>query len=288
MSSSASIRYDDLEQAIEWVSASGIGNEAFISKATGAIHYVSADGTVDEPVPADVGDDTRYWAVPSKSDLDLGRSLVIRYVQEALPDDLQAVRQYFRRRGAYAQFKALLQRRRHLERWYAYESEATAEALQAWAAENGLQITGLSSRDAESGTAADAAPQRLDPRQFDPDEAWIAFRLNAAPLQTESDGDFHCIALLDGASGRILAMEMVSTKLAGPTAEQARHLLQQARADSQALPAVLYVQAELDAGALEKEAARQRMTVTRVAGNRLAAFIDEPRAAFAARFGERP
>ena len=37
----------------------------------------------------------------TKRDLDLGKSLVVDFVREFLPDDLEQVRRYFSHRGAY-------------------------------------------------------------------------------------------------------------------------------------------------------------------------------------------
>jgi hypothetical protein len=45
-----------------------------------------------------------------------------------------------RREGAYAQFKALLNSKGALDRWYTYEAESIEQALRAWCAENGLEL----------------------------------------------------------------------------------------------------------------------------------------------------
>jgi len=50
----------------------------------------------------------RCIAVPHKNDLDLGRSLALRFVDQQLPDRSAAVRAIFQQRGAYARFKDLL------------------------------------------------------------------------------------------------------------------------------------------------------------------------------------
>lgn len=56
----------------------------------------------------------------------------------------------------------------------------------------------------------------LHPQQFEVNEAWIAFRLNGAPVRTERDGDFNCIALMDAASCFILGSQFIPvTCLAG-------------------------------------------------------------------------
>jgi hypothetical protein len=40
----------------------------------------------------------------------------------------------------------------------------------------------------------------LHPNQSQVNEAWIAFKLNDAPIRTESDRDVNCVALVDAAS----------------------------------------------------------------------------------------
>ena len=50
----------------------------------------------------------------------------------------------------------------------------------------------------------------LHPGKFKDNEAWIVFRLNEAPISTETDGDYNVIALMDAASCFILGAEFVS------------------------------------------------------------------------------
>jgi hypothetical protein len=136
-----SVILDDLESAMQWASASSPGeNSACISKTTGQIFYASdfAD-TVDE-LPEDIDDASLYWSVPHKNDLELGRLLVFRYVEEWLPQEVRTVQGYFHRRGAYARFKDLLHRTGHVDRWHEYERIATEAALLEWARENGLTV----------------------------------------------------------------------------------------------------------------------------------------------------
>jgi hypothetical protein len=56
----------------------------------------------------------------------------------------------------------------------------------------------------------------LHPKQFEVNEAWIAFRVNGAPVRTERDGDFNCIALMDAASCFILGSEFIPLTAAEP------------------------------------------------------------------------
>ena len=37
----------------------------------------------------------------------------------------------------------------------------------------------------------------LHPNQFTVNETWIAFRLNDAPIQTDADGAFNCLGLME-------------------------------------------------------------------------------------------
>jgi len=46
----------------------------------------------------------------------------------------------FSRRGGYARFKALLQRRHTLERWHDFEDRATERAMRDWCEANDIQV----------------------------------------------------------------------------------------------------------------------------------------------------
>lgn len=78
--------------------------------------------------------------LPDKRDLDLGKPLVLAFVREFLPDDFDNVRYFFNKRGAYANFKALLAKRRAIDRWHAFENEATEEALREWCKDQRIEI----------------------------------------------------------------------------------------------------------------------------------------------------
>ncbi len=98
--------------------------------------------------PDDVDDEDKYLAVPHKKDLDLGTPLVFDFAREFLPEDFDEVDRIFSRRGAYGQFKGLLQRKRLLERWYVFENAATERALKEWCDDNGVVIEGRTAGDA--------------------------------------------------------------------------------------------------------------------------------------------
>ena len=124
----------------------------------------------------------------------------------------------------------------------------------------------------------------LHPQQFEVNEAWIAFRLNNAPVRTELDGDFNCIALMDAASCFILGTEFVPVTVAEPTQAQLRRLFKTAQRHKQQLPKTLLVPREDVADLMTREAAHQNIDVVRVPEIELLIFIGEARQGFAERF----
>jgi len=126
----------------------------------------------------------------------------------------------------------------------------------------------------------------LHPQQFEVNEAWIAFRLNSAPVRTELDGDFNCIALMDAASCFILGTEFVPVTAAEPTRAQFRRLLKTAQRHKQQLPKILLVPRGDVADLMTREAAHQNIDIVLVPESELLIFIGEARQGFAERFGE--
>ncbi|MFI8747368.1 hypothetical protein ACIGKL_19685 [Pseudomonas sp. NPDC077186] len=135
------LKLDDLLAAYEWVSAGEVSTAdaaAYVCRTTGQVYW-SGEG-IDEALPEDIDDDSRYAAVPGKRDFDLGRPLVMRFVAEQMPESYNLVREYFHKRGAYSRFKSLLERAGRLEAWYRYEEAATEAALRDWCREQDLTL----------------------------------------------------------------------------------------------------------------------------------------------------
>ena len=128
----------------------------------------------------------------------------------------------------------------------------------------------------------------LHPKQFEVNEAWIAFRLNNAPIRTERDGDFNCIALMDAASCFILGSEFIPATAAEPTRAQFRRLLKDAKRHKQQLPKTLFVPREDVADVVTLEATQESIDVVRIPESELLILIGEAREAFAERFEEAP
>jgi hypothetical protein len=125
----------------------------------------------------------------------------------------------------------------------------------------------------------------LHPNQFQVNEAWIAFKLNDAPMHAGADGDFDIIALMDAASCFILSSATLPSSLAEPTALEARRLIKQGQEHNNQLPKMLFIPTELNAQHLGTEAERQGVDVRRVSEDQLLAFIGEAREGFRERFG---
>jgi len=137
----AAVDLEDLLTAFEFVGAAAPGeNNAYISLDTGHIHWTSELSALDEELPDDLEASDRYIALPHKTELGLGKPLALQFAASELPDCHGQVADCFRHKGAYARFKALLDSREALERWYSYEAAATGKALRAWCADHGIPI----------------------------------------------------------------------------------------------------------------------------------------------------
>jgi hypothetical protein len=138
------VTWGELRNAFDFASFGEPGeSSAFLNRESGEFifhseSYLEPDGEL----PDDIDEDDNYVRLPHKRELNLGSRLALKFVIEFLPNDFDKVRAIFNRRGAYARFKDLLERRNALDKWYDYENKATEEALRAWCAENGVEIFG--------------------------------------------------------------------------------------------------------------------------------------------------
>lgn len=81
-----------------------------------------------------------YVEVPSKSELDLGKSLALKFAAEHLSDSYSTVKEIFRSLGVYGRFKSLLEPNGSLENRYEFEQSAVKAALKEWAEIAGFSI----------------------------------------------------------------------------------------------------------------------------------------------------
>jgi hypothetical protein len=135
------IKFDDIQNAFLFVSSAAYGmNSAVVRKDTGEILYRSEMSGEDEIGEKNLDPD--HWvAIPHRNALDLDQSLVLEFVKANLPDQYDAVRQIFKKRGAYGRFKEFLDSKGRLERWHKYSDQREEMALRKWCEENGIDLS---------------------------------------------------------------------------------------------------------------------------------------------------
>ena len=143
------VDFQELLEAVDWVTggeSAGIDCGACVNRTTGEVCMFGDE--FDAPTPDDI-DDERIWAaVPAKGELDVGRRVALGFVEMHPPDAYEQVYGYFRRSGAFAHFRALLERRDQIDAWRRYEEMAFAEALAQWCEEHGFVLAGAPESDA--------------------------------------------------------------------------------------------------------------------------------------------
>ncbi len=139
----APLLLSDLIEALEFVSASQYDeHQAYICRQSGRILFVSDNLDMDDAEElSDDPEGTRYFVVPHRRDLHLGKKLALAFVAEELPEMWEEARDIFSRKGAYRRFKHLLAAQGALEKWYAYEERAVKAALCQWCDDVGLTWT---------------------------------------------------------------------------------------------------------------------------------------------------
>jgi len=136
-----SINFNELRNAFEFVSSGPSSQQnAYICMDTGVIYWTSTVVDLEENIPDDLESSDRYIPVPHKNDLKLGQGLALSFIREEIPHDYNFVASLFRKRGAYRRFKELLQSEGKLEKWLAFEANASNEALLDWCKENNIDL----------------------------------------------------------------------------------------------------------------------------------------------------
>lgn len=135
------MKFSDLEEAFDFVGgATPCERTAMICAQTGQVCLRSELGGIDE-IPDEAYDSDSWREVPHKNELGLGRDLVFSFISQRLPADLDRVRSIFSRRGAYSNFKGLLEERGILEEWYEFENDRQKEAILEWCRAEGIEVT---------------------------------------------------------------------------------------------------------------------------------------------------
>ncbi len=138
----AAISFDALEDAFEFVSFSGPGeNQAVLCRETGKIFFRAELIELDtpDPFPEDVEDNPAYLAIPDKTELGLGRRVAVDFAASHL-EDPHVVSRIFNGPGAYGRWKVLLEERGLLHDWFSFELAEARTALRRWCEANEVEV----------------------------------------------------------------------------------------------------------------------------------------------------
>jgi hypothetical protein len=148
-----SVDWTELLDTFEFVSlGQPHEHEAVLCRKTGKFLWQTDVEEDIEAWPDDADDEEKYLSIPHKKELDLGTPLVFAFAREFLPDELDEIQRIFHKRGAYARFRDLLQRKKALDRWYDFEAKTTEAALREWCDLNEIAI--------EAGSGATPGPDQ--------------------------------------------------------------------------------------------------------------------------------
>ncbi len=128
----------------------------------------------------------------------------------------------------------------------------------------------------------------VTPNQFQVNEAWIAFKLNDAPISTQENGDFNIVALMDAASCFILGSELIPVASADLTRDPCHRLLENAERNKKQLPTTLFAPGGEVADLITREATQLNIDVVEVSESELLIFIGEARQGFSEQFEGTP
>lgn len=126
----------------------------------------------------------------------------------------------------------------------------------------------------------------INPKNYQVNKTWIAFRINEKPLHTQQDGDFNCFVLMDAASCFVVSSAIVSSDETELSQTQCITMLKKGEILKNELPEELLVPNELCADKLVAEAERQGIKVVRLPEAELNYYyIREARKSFDEQFG---
>jgi len=89
-----------------------------------------------------INNEPGWIELPDKHELKLDSRLPLGFAEDCLkPEDCDLVYNFFRHRGAYSNFRALLDRLDMTQTWYQYEDNAIRAALKKWLVNNKIEFS---------------------------------------------------------------------------------------------------------------------------------------------------
>ena len=99
------VDFNELLEAFEFVSFGSMCEiEAYLCKQTGTVYFHFEDGDDPEKLPDDIEDEEKYISIPHKNDLNLGKRLVLDFVYQQIPNEIDEIQEIFSKKGAYSIF----------------------------------------------------------------------------------------------------------------------------------------------------------------------------------------
>ena len=135
------IKLDEINEAIHFVSdGESYDNKAYLEKSTGKLYFYNGfeQHPEDEDLPKDI-DSNNYILIPSLKELDLKQTLIFNFALNFVPEYYDEIRDIFRRRKAYRNYRELLIRIDALDKWYDFENKSTKEKIIEWCVDNDVK-----------------------------------------------------------------------------------------------------------------------------------------------------
>ncbi len=135
------VNYKDIEMAFDFINfGKPYEHEAYLNLDTGETYFYSEFGDNEEELPEDIDNEIKYISLPHKTDLNLGKKLVLNFTYQYLPKKADQIENMFRNKEAYSNFKYILETEGLIEKWYEYESKAEEKALREWCELNEIKV----------------------------------------------------------------------------------------------------------------------------------------------------
>jgi predicted AlkP superfamily pyrophosphatase or phosphodiesterase len=132
--------YDTIEDAFNYISTGQPGDRrAMVNRVTGKVFLESAESVFDK-IPPEFDSDSDYLLIPSRQDLDPGKSLILEFFNTHAQAEVPQVKAIFNRSGGFRNVKALMRSLHLLDLWHIYAEKRIEELLRKWCQDNGLGL----------------------------------------------------------------------------------------------------------------------------------------------------
>ncbi|KGJ90483.1 UPF0158 family protein [Thalassotalea sp. ND16A] len=138
------VNLSEIVDALEFSGMSSISEiVTYLDTSTGKI-IVDMDESefgfeAKDDLPDDLFENDRYLQLPDKYELDLGKRLALRFVEQFLPQQFDYAYRIFSKSGAYRRFKLMLEEQQITDKWYQYEQQQTELAIKTWCDVNSIE-----------------------------------------------------------------------------------------------------------------------------------------------------